>query len=362
LPKRSSKLEQQLLDSRFDMAAMSILVAQVPNYESLLERIVTLASMFLNSEVVYLVETKKSEHGDDKLKLAFHSDRSVNSPTESEIPQGTFIDSSIKSRTAMIIKGSKDKGAFKVKSDPNTLRNSISIPMVGLDGNVLGAIVWQNRIGGDFENPPFDKQRVTEFIRMATNALELAKSVAQICYLADYDQMTGLIRRDRLASFVDGLISDKRFGTWIHFVIIDLDGFKSINDRFGHTTGDELIKVCANYLKVACDVGNVDNVVCSHWGGDEFTFALVSYSKEEGQEFAGRVRIGLTAAVASWASEKDIEDCHLTASVGGCSIARHRSVTYNILVKEADNQLSLAKSSGKDQMKWRLIEGGHSNV
>ena len=346
-----SKLEKELTDTKMDMATLSILVSQVSDYKSLLERIVSFATMFLPAETVYMVEVIPSDSGNNKIKLAFHSDRSVYSSNEKEIPFNTFIGSSIKAKTAMTICSPQDKGKFKVPSDPAKLKNAIAVPMIGLEGNVLGAIIWQNRLGGDFSTP-FDKQKVDNFVRTSVNALELAKSVQQLRYLADYDQMTSLVRRDRLVSFVEKLISDHRFGPWMHFVIIDLDGFKSINDRFGHTTGDELIKVCAGYLKQSC---NTDNVVCSHWGGDEFAFALVSYSKDEGRQFAEEKRCGISEAAKRWVEGKGLDGCQLTASAGGCSVTRNEGVQYNSLVKQADGQLGVAKSKGKNQISWEVI-------
>jgi diguanylate cyclase (GGDEF)-like protein len=351
LASRINKLEKELIDTKTDMSILSHLVAEVSDYKSLLERIVSFAPIFLPAETIYVVDVIEADSEERKIKLAFHSDRSVYSSDEKEISWNTFIGSAIKAKTAMIISGPQEKGKFKVASDPNKLNNAIAVPMIGVEGNAMGAIIWQNKLVGDFKSP-FDKQRVVNFVRTSASAVELAKLVEQFRYLADYDQMTGLIRRDRLAYFVEELISNRRFGPWMHFVIIDLDGFKAINDRFGHTAGDELIKVCADYLKDSC---TADNVVCSHWGGDEFAFATVSYSKDEGSEFADGIRCGISLAAKKWVEGKGLEECNLTASAGGCSIIRKDNVNYDMLVKHADSHLLVSKGKGKNQITWKIL-------
>lgn len=350
---RISEREKEIADIRLDMEIMSSLMGQITEYKSLLERIVAFAEHFMPAETIYLVETIESDGGDKKIKLAVHSDRSVYSLDEKEIPKSTFIGSAIRAKVGMVINSPKERGKFKVEADPCKLKNAMAVPMIGIEGDVLGAIIWQNRVGGDFK-APFDKKKVNNFVRTSANVLELAKSVKQIRRLADYDQMTELIRRDRLASFVEKLIADRNFGPWMHFVITDLDGFKSINDKFGHTVGDELIKVCANYLKKSC---NSPNLVCSHWGGDEFALAMLSYSKEEGETFAEEKRRGMSDVANQWIKEKALNDCSLTVSAGGCSIMRSEDVNYNILVKAADDQLYAAKEGGKNRLAWKRLTG-----
>ncbi len=347
-----SRLERELVDAKWEKATLGALVSLLPNLEAVLERTVTWGPMFLSAEVVYLVEVAESGNGNKALKLAFHSDRSVYSPNEADIPEGTFIGRAVRTKTSTTV-GAGEEGAFKVPSDPCTFKNAVAVPMIGLGGEVLGAIVWQNRLPSGTFRDQIDMNRLNDFVRVAGNAFELGSLVRRIQYLADYDQMTDLIRRDRLVEFVNGLVISHKFGPWMHFAIIDLDGFKTVNDTLGHTAGDQLIKACAASLK---DKACGDNVVCSHWGGDEFAFGLVSYSKEEGKQFADETRTGLAAKAKEWVEQNGLTSCNLTASVGGCSIKRGEDSTYDRMVSEADTQLANAKQQGKNQVKWVFVD------
>src|SRR5205814_8730608 len=101
------------------------------------------------------------------------------------------------------------------------------------------------------------------------------------------DEVTGLYNRRFFSLRLEEEISRfRRFNHPVSVVVLDLDGFKSVNDEFGHAVGDETLR----------DVGQIlmkhsrgINVV-SRYGGDEFAVLLVETSKAGAQLYADRIR------------------------------------------------------------------------
>jgi two-component system cell cycle response regulator len=114
--------------------------------------------------------------------------------------------------------------------------------------------------------------------RSVRYAIERKRSEERLTYLAQYDQLTGLVNRtlfrDRL---IQAMARSKRLQQPLGLMLLDLDRFKSVNDTLGHDVGDELLKAVAERLK-GC-VREVDTV--ARMGGDEFTIILEGVASEQ---------------------------------------------------------------------------------
>ncbi|WDR04415.1 diguanylate cyclase [Devosia rhodophyticola] len=149
-------------------------------------------------------------------------------------------------------------------------------------------------------------------------------------YLAEFDLMTGLANRGQFQALIDKNQSGA-------LMLIDLDGFKQINDRFGHHAGDECLKVVAQRLREACGEAQL----VARIGGDEFAVLLAhglahdtasSLAAEIVRQLAGRFTLG------------DIE-LHPNASVG---VAFANGQSPDDLFKLADTALYTAKAEGRN--------------
>jgi len=109
-------------------------------------------------------------------------------------------------------------------------------------------------------------------------AIERKRAEERLTYLAQYDQLTGLVNRtlfrDRL---IHAMARSKRLQQPMGLMLLDLDRFKAVNDTLGHDAGDQLLKVVADRLHEC--VREVDTV--ARMGGDEFTIILEGLSHEE---------------------------------------------------------------------------------
>jgi len=133
----------------------------------------------------------------------------------------------------------------------------------------------------------------------------------------------------------------ERFDGVVCFVLADLDRFKSINDRYGHPTGDRALRVFAKTLQEV--VREVDSA--GRWGGEEFALILPGTDVQGGVALAERMRDALAAREITAAGGERVT---LTASFGVASFPR--SGNLSTLVAAADEALYWAKRDGRDRV------------
>lgn len=161
---------------------------------------------------------------------------------------------------------------------------------------------------------------------------------------AQHDPLTGLINRtlfqDRVAS---ALTRARRDGGLVTIMFLDLDGFKDVNDRFGHAVGDDLLRQISGRL---VDVLRETDTV-ARLGGDEFTIILEGGKRVED---AGRVATKVLKAVSAPYSVGD-RDIVVTVSIG-ISMYPVDGDGYEELMKGADTAMYQAKSAGKNTYQY----------
>ena len=157
--------------------------------------------------------------------------------------------------------------------------------------------------------------------------------------LAETDHLTGLPNRREVSARIEReILRSVRYGGPLALLLFDLDGFKSVNDRFGHEAGDRALRRAA-----AIALGLLRSTdVCGRWGGEEFLIALPGVGLEGGRESAERMRRALEGERAG-----DGEP-HLTASFGVTAFAP--GDTLESLVRRADAALYAAKGSGRNRV------------
>ena len=160
--------------------------------------------------------------------------------------------------------------------------------------------------------------------------------------LAFTDPLTGLGNMRRFFDKVDRLIADRADDPAPFTVgILDLDGFKPINDLFGHKAGDEILIQVAMRLRAAMDGQSAVTRV----GADEFAFLLPMVFSEEAASEKSKMLIEILSA------PYDVGDrtARLSASVG-CSLFYSGDETTEILVQKAETALYQAKRSGRGRV------------
>jgi diguanylate cyclase (GGDEF)-like protein len=158
--------------------------------------------------------------------------------------------------------------------------------------------------------------------------------------LAHSDSLTGLANRLQLSERIDAAVKD--FATespGIALLLLDLDGFKAVNDSFGHAIGDELLQMVARRLKTSVRPTDVP----ARLGGDEFAVLIERVDYEQAETAAHRVLTALTDAFVLSRSTVAI-----SASIGLVHATDARG--SQDLMRDADVAMYRAKAEGKNRI------------
>lgn len=123
---------------------------------------------------------------------------------------------------------------------------------------------------------------------------------------------------------------------------MDIDYFKQVNDRFGHSVGDLLLKQIAKTLR---DNSRVYDLV-ARWGGEEFALVLPNTDREEAGNVAERLRMDVARTGIKLPNGQTINRC---ISIGGAVFAPQHGDSFTDVVRRADSALYEAKFGGRNR-------------
>jgi diguanylate cyclase (GGDEF)-like protein len=156
-----------------------------------------------------------------------------------------------------------------------------------------------------------------------------------------HDALTGLPNRELLHERVEQALSrSNRDGLRHAGLFIDLDGFKQINDHFGHEVGDRTVRAVANRLQAA--VRDVDTV--ARLGGDEFFVLIYGISTADNALAKANALLTLIKAPLPGMPDEFVQ----SASIGIC-LFPYPSANVDDIIRRADQAMYNAKEAGKDQ-------------
>ena len=188
---------------------------------------------------------------------------------------------------------------------------------------------------------------------------QLTKREASARYLANHDGLTGLCNRSLLMDrFVQASAHARRGGYPMALLLFDIDGFKTVNDRFGYLAGDRLLQRVADQLVEIAQVGDTS----CRYGGDEFVLLLPSISSlADAERVEKRVREG----IADCMSVDDIK-IDLRASCG-IALYPHDGANWHDLMQAADAAMYRSKAGSKhkgndDKLHDRPASSRHDRV
>ena len=185
------------------------------------------------------------------------------------------------------------------------------------------------------------------FAIMAVLAFVYAQTVAEAERIlhrqATTDSLTGLRNRRRLLELARGeLARARRSGAPVSIIVADVDHFKSINDRFGHLTGDQVIIGIAQCLHQC--VRQQDHT--ARWGGEEFIMVLPDIDLQGAYAAAERMR----QSIEQLRVPTDADTVCCTASFGVSEWKHGRGETFEQCLDRADAALYSAKQLGRNRV------------
>gem|GEM_PF-911173 len=216
---------------------------------------------------------------------------------------------------------------------------TVAASILATRGTVLGLVV----VGAERPDAfaPEELQLLRILCNQAAVALENALLFQQAQFLATRDGLTGLLNHRTFYQRLDEEISRaKRHNTPLSIVILDTDCLKRMNDRYGHLTGDELLRVFARLI--SSTVRRSD--IVARYGGDEFAILLPHTTPEAAQALCERLRRRIETYPFSVGDQAET----IGASFGIAGYDPLLDADGAEVVRRADEALYRAKSAGRN--------------
>jgi diguanylate cyclase (GGDEF)-like protein/PAS domain S-box-containing protein len=204
------------------------------------------------------------------------------------------------------------------------------------DGHVVWTLTSAAAVRGEDGRPAYA-------VLQSVDITERKRFEGQLQYLADHDALTGLYNRRRFEEELDRtLAAAERYGRAGAVLVLDLDGFKYVNDTLGHPVGDELIARLAGTLRA--ELRETD--VIARLGGDEFGVILPEADEEEAGLVAGKL---LHAVERDGIVADSLRHARVTASAGLALFDGADGLSAEELLVEADIAMYDAKEAGRNR-------------
>ncbi len=208
--------------------------------------------------------------------------------------------------------------------------------MVHADGQLVWVLVTVAAVPDEAGRPAYGIGQIVDIT-------ERKRFEGQLRYLADHDALTGLFNRRRFEEELDrALASAERYRHCGAVLVLDLDGFKHVNDTLGHPVGDELIARLAGTLRDELR----ESDIIARLGGDEFGVILPEASEAEASAVASKL---LRAVERDGIVADSTGHARVTASVGLATFDGADGLSAEELLVEADIAMYDAKEAGRNR-------------
>ncbi|MBI5303646.1 MAG: diguanylate cyclase [Chloroflexi bacterium] len=209
-----------------------------------------------------------------------------------------------------------------------------------MNGRVIGFLNLDSATTARFT--PVDAERLQSFADQITVAIENARLHAQVRELAIVDELTGLYNRRGLFQFgeyeVHRAVRNKRP---LSVILLDIDRFKNVNDTYGHSAGDVVLRDLAE----CCREGIRGIDIVARYGGEEFVVLLPETDVSSAKKVAERLRCSIQETLFIVGSAERGDSVRITVSLG--VVGMHPAVQkLAALIECADHAQYRAKNSG----------------
>lgn len=242
-------------------------------------------------------------------------------------------------RSVLVEDAGKDN-RFSNKADQklsSKTESLIASPLI-VNGNVIGVMEAMNKKDG----LSFNEGDLQIFETLANHA-SLAIYNARLYEMAITDGMTKLF----IHKYFQGRINEEfkraeRYNRDLSLIMIDLDHFKKINDKYGHLFGDEVLIKTANEIKANCRASDLP----SRYGGEEFAIILPETDMKASLALAERLR----KKISRFNLEYSNATVKYTLSAGVSSIKENKPADVKDFIEMADKALYNSKKNGRNQV------------
>ena len=195
--------------------------------------------------------------------------------------------------------------------------------------------------GADYVTKPF---RPKELMIRVKKELKLQEVMLELKLMALIDPMTKLYNRRYFSKISKHLLAiSKREKSDLSIIMLDIDRFKAVNDKYGHQAGDDAIIALSSKLMTH---KREADILC-RYGGEEFVMLLPNTSQEGARVVAERIREDIEHSTISLTTGQDLS---LTVSIGISKVHTYSSEKLEPYIMEADIALYRAKESGRNRV------------
>lgn len=234
----------------------------------------------------------------------------------------------------------KERGLLNVELIPPRVRSFISVPMMSQE-SVVGVLNVSHAQPHAFT--PEDVRVLAILASQAASAMERGEKLRSLEQMAITDGLTGVYNhryfRMRLGQELKRAL---RYHQEVALMMLDIDHFKAINDRYGHSIGDTVLKALASVLREKMRATEI----IARYGGEEFAIILPQTGVAEAMVAAERLRNAIAAR--SFRSADGVAFT-VTISIGVAGFPHHAD-TPESLVEKADAALYAAKRTGRNRV------------
>ncbi len=280
----------------------------------------------------------------NEIEVVYIVDRHGQAPSR-RIPPGEGLSGQvIRTGKSYFIRDTLQDLDFEVVrlGDPEPIRSFLAVPMRRQDGEVFGMVSAQSYQVNAYTRE--DMELLELLASHAAIALDNTRLFTELQRLAVIDDLTGLYNRRHFFELARlEFERARRYRRALSIIMIDIDHFKDVNDRWGHLVGDQVLRAVAQRCKQS--IREMD--VIGRYGGEEFALLMPETDVDGARQIAERLR----EAIGETPIQARGETVSVTISIGLASLGQGYT-DLDQLISVADESLYHAKVSGRNTIGW----------
>ncbi len=274
---------------------------------------------------------------DDRLRAEYVNGENFRLFSSLEIPLGQGLSGWVAEKRKPIVNGnpSVEPGYLDDETKFTTMRSALAVPLIGLNGTVSVLTLYRT------ERDAFTNDHLRILLAIVPKlalSIENALRFQQAESSASTDYMTGLPNARSMFLHLDGEVARcRRLNSPLVVLVCDMNGFKQVNDKYGHLEGNRVLHSVAKKLKESCR--EYDYV--ARMGGDEFVLVLPGLEPDQLQQKIQRLK-----AITAEAGQDICAQETLSLSIG-YAVFPDDGADADRLLSEADRRMYIAKQKEK---------------
>jgi diguanylate cyclase (GGDEF)-like protein len=233
----------------------------------------------------------------------------------------------------------------QIRQDPKTM--AIPILLVSALSDTEDIVKGLQEGANDYITKPFNipvlLARVKTHLKIGTLVKQLATQTEILSKMAALDELTGIYNRRTMFDLLTSeLERSKRYQRFLSILMMDIDHFKNVNDQFGHSFGDHVLR---EFVKRVDQTLRSNDTLC-RYGGEEFCAILPETNAENAMKVGERVRLSIDQIPFSIKKE----EISITLSIGVTTLIPLSHISASQLLEFSDKALYQAKEKGRNQV------------